>query len=85
MGSTRTVQGYVVDSHRALALMAESQPAAAAWWRQSAPASFQPGQRLLFHHKSCILLDEEGRVLRPMPPQAAGDWDDDLFWCQFMI
>lgn len=85
MRSTQPVQGYVVDSHRAIELLAAHQPAVAAWWRKSAPASFQPGQRLLFHHKACLLLDDAGRVMRPMAPQEAGQLDDALFWFQFWV
>jgi hypothetical protein len=45
--------GYVVDSHRALQVLAAHAPAAAAWWKKNAPDYLQPGRALFFPPESC--------------------------------
>jgi hypothetical protein len=44
--------GYLVSSHLALDILAKSSPAAASWWRESAPHLLRPGHVFLFHAKS---------------------------------
>ncbi len=45
--------GYVVDSRRALQVLAAHAPAAAAWWKKNAPSHLQPGRTLLFPPDVC--------------------------------
>ena len=45
--------GYVVDSLRALQVLAAHAPAAAAWWKKNAPGYLQPGRSLLFPPEAC--------------------------------
>jgi hypothetical protein len=45
--------GYVVDSQRALQVLAAHAPAAAAWWKRNAPDYLQPGRALLFPPEVC--------------------------------
>ncbi len=52
-GNAEEKVGYVVDSARALAILAANAPAAAAWWKKNAPAYLQPGRALLFSPESC--------------------------------
>jgi hypothetical protein len=52
-GNAEEKVGYVVDSARALAVLATHAPAAAAWWKKNAPDYLQPGRALLFPPESC--------------------------------
>ena len=45
--------GYVVDSARALPILAAHAPEAALWWKRNAPGYYQPGRSLLFPPEAC--------------------------------
>jgi hypothetical protein len=45
--------GYVVDSARALQILAAHAPEAALWWKRNAPAYYQPGRSILFPPEVC--------------------------------
>jgi hypothetical protein len=61
---------YFVDAPAALAILAEREPDAAAWWRENAPERFQPGERLAFAADVCELeLPGEGDCSSPPPPR----------------
>jgi hypothetical protein len=52
-GNAEEKVGYVVDSARALQILAAHAPAEAAWWDKNAPDYLQPGRALLFPPEAC--------------------------------
>ncbi len=52
-GRVRRSQGFVVESSKAIEILAEQAPEAAEWWRQNTPHLTQPGRYFLFHSEVC--------------------------------
>ena len=52
-GRVNRHQGFVVEASRAISILEERAPEAAAWWRQNTPHLAQPGQHFLFHSEVC--------------------------------
>jgi hypothetical protein len=61
-GRAQTIEGYLVPSAEAIALLADHRPEAAAWWRSNTPWFSCPGQQFLFDTPACapIYADETG-------------------------
>ena len=57
-GWTKQQEGYAVDSVKAVDILNEKSPEAAAWWKKNVPHLIQSGKRLLFSLEVC----EEVRV-----------------------
>jgi hypothetical protein len=45
--------GYVIDSRRALFLLADKDPRAARWWRENVPGSWESGRKFVFAAEAC--------------------------------
>src|SRR5580698_1418153 len=43
-GRIKLKRGYLVESHRAIELLAAQKPEAAKWWRENTPRYLQPGR-----------------------------------------
>ncbi len=52
-GRFEIVSGYVVKADRAIDLLSQSRPDAAAWWRGYAPAFCEPGAEFVFDAAAC--------------------------------
>ena len=52
-GKTTKMTGYLASAVDAVYLLAESNPAAARWWRENAPHLIQPRRTLLFNIEAC--------------------------------
>lgn len=52
-GRTKRENGFVVEAHRAVEILAAHAPDAAKWWRESVPISIQPGQLFVFAADVC--------------------------------
>ena len=52
-GWTKQREGYAVDAAKAVAILKEKSPEAAAWWKKHVPHLIQPGQHLLFNLEVC--------------------------------
>ncbi|CAL80389.1 hypothetical protein BRADO6793 [Bradyrhizobium sp. ORS 278] len=53
LGRAERILGYAVYADRAVGILAESSPAAAAWWRENAGELVAPGRFLVFHADEC--------------------------------
>jgi len=50
--------GYIVDSLRAIEILAESSPEAANWWRVHCPDSILSGEQFVFHESVGHIVNE---------------------------
>jgi hypothetical protein len=55
-GRAERIMGYPVYADRAVEILAEASPKAAAWWRENAAELVAPGRYLLFHARECEVL-----------------------------
>jgi hypothetical protein len=58
-GRTVVRDGYLVRSAEAIAILAEKQPEAAAWWQSETPRFTCPGQQFLFDTPACVPLYQD--------------------------
>jgi len=56
LGRAERIMGYAVYADRAVGILAESSPEAAAWWRENASELLAPGRCLVFHADECEVL-----------------------------
>jgi hypothetical protein len=62
---SKVKQGYVVDARGALAVLAESDPAAAAWWEENVPSCRKAGSKLMFEAEVCEQVEGCGPAGAP--------------------
>jgi len=55
------VTGYLVPSRAAVETLAQTQPAAAAWWRQNVPHVLKPEQHFVFDAPACEVAEAVSR------------------------
>ena len=55
-GRADRTSGYVVEGARALDILQQSSPEAAAWWREHAPQFVAPKGYLVFHANVCEVV-----------------------------
>jgi len=59
-GEIKSQAGYAVAGQKAVEILSEHAPEAAAWWRQNAPRAIARGKYLVFAGEACEVISEEG-------------------------
>jgi hypothetical protein len=61
-GKSGKQEGFAVATMAAIAVLEQSSPDAAQWWREHAPQLIKPGHHFVFRTDCCHLLEEKKAV-----------------------
>jgi hypothetical protein len=58
-GRADRIHGFTVDASRAVNILGQASPKAAAWWRENAAEFILPGRGLIFHAEACETISDD--------------------------
>lgn len=72
VGRADKIDGYVVDAHNAVRLLASHNQKAAEWWTRNAPNAIAEGQLFIFDAQACEEIDgfEQPKSEQDVDPNA---------------